>query len=264
MGVLELGITRVEVFLLVLSRTAGIFTLVPVFGSGQVPVQVRLVVSLALAMVFTPLAVGGVDTDGIPAADVPGMLLFVAKETLVGLAIGFVTTLVFAAIQAAGDLIDLHAGFAFATIFDPMYGTQAAIAGRFHQLLAGMLFFVTNAHHMLLLGLADSFRIVPVGGVLIAPGSPQVMMGMFAGLLAVAIKIAAPIVVAVFLADVALAVMARIVPQMNVFVVGLPLKLGVGLVGLIVAAPTGIALARDAFGEMYQYTTVLLRILAGG
>ncbi|MGB9619027.1 MAG: flagellar biosynthetic protein FliR, partial [Armatimonadota bacterium] len=208
MGTLELGLSRIEVFLLVLTRTAGIFTLMPTFGSAQIPVQARVITALALTLVFAPLALASADTGGLAISEASQMLLLVAREALVGLAIGFITMLVFAAIQCAGDFIDLHAGFSFAAIVDPMYGTETAIAGRFHQLLAGALFFVTNAHHILLVGLAQSFQILPVGTIGLGIGSPDALLKMFAGLFAVAVKIAAPVVAAVFLADVALAVLA--------------------------------------------------------
>ncbi|HPP75169.1 MAG TPA: flagellar biosynthetic protein FliR, partial [Armatimonadota bacterium] len=230
-----LGIGQLQMFLLILARTAGIFTLVPLFGAKQIPVMVRIAIALGITMVFVPFCQS---TGTKPlAVDVMPMVALIVKETIVGLVIGFVTTLVFTAIQLAGDYIDLQSGFSFATMFDPVYGAQTAVAGRLHHLLAGLLFFVTNAHHILLSGLADSFRLLPVGQFSLDPAVAGGVVDLFAALFAVAVRIAAPVVAAVFLADVALAMISRAVPQMNILMSGLPLKLGVGIVGMLVALP---------------------------
>jgi len=185
------------------------------------------------------------------------------KETIVGLVIGFVTTLVFTAIQLAGDYIDLQSGFSFATMFDPVYGAQTAVAGRLHHLLAGLLFFVTNAHHILLSGLADSFRLLPVGQFSLDPAVAGGVVDLFAALFAVAVRIAAPVVAAVFLADVALAMISRAVPQMNILMSGLPLKLGVGIVGMLVALPVAVAMSSNLLADIHLNTIGVLRQLVG-
>jgi flagellar biosynthesis protein FliR len=258
MDLTVIGIERIQTFVLVLARTAGIFTLAPIFGSNQVPVQVRIAVAVALALVFVPMSTPGVAV----AADILSMLVLVIKETVVGLAIGFVTILIFAAIQAAGDFIDVHAGFAFAAVIDPVFGAQTAIAGRLHQMIAGMLFFATNAHHILLRGLGDSFQLVPIGQLNFDPAVANGVLNLFASLFGIAVKIAAPVVAAVFLADLVLAILARVVPQMNVLIVGFPFKLGVGLVGTAIALPVAIALTRDVLGDIDIYTTGMLRLLS--
>lgn len=253
------GIQQMELFVLVLARTAGIFTMVPIFGAAQVPVQVRIGIALGLTLVFMPLC--GVTTNAVLAVDVLPMVFLIAKETLIGLVIGFVTVLVFSAIQAAGDFIDIQAGFSFASVFDPASGSQTALAGRFHHLLAGMLFFVINAHHIFLSGVADSFRLVPVGQMSFNPAVATGVVSLFVGLFTIAIRIAAPVVAAVFLADVALAVIARAVPQMNILMAGLPLKLGVGLIGMLVALPVAIALSRETLTDIQPQTIGLLKLL---
>lgn len=255
------SIAKVEIFVLVLARTAGIFTMVPLFGAKQVPVQIRVALSLALTLVLAPLCMSS--NQGVLAVDVLPMVFLVAKEAIVGIVIGFVTVMVFAAIQMAGDFIDVHSGFSFATMLDPVYGSQTAVGGRIQYLLAGLLFFVTNAHHLLLAGLADSFRIAPVGQLSLNPAVANGVLDLMAALFAVALRIAAPVVAAVFLTDVALAVMARVVPQMNVFMVGFPLKLGVGMVGMLVALPVAVVLSKNALGDIYPQTTGLLRMLVG-
>ena len=260
MDLASFGLAKVEVFLLVLARTAGIFTLVPIFGAKQTPVQVRICVALGLALVFLPLCSPGV--AGPLAVDLLPMALLLIREAIVGIVIGFVTLMVFAAIQAAGDLVDVHSGFSIATVFDPVSGSATAVAGLFNYMVAGMLFFATNTHHIVLSGLADSFRLFPIGRMGLNPAVVGGVVDLVAVFFVIALRIAAPVVAAVFLAEVALAIIARVVPQMNVFMVGMPLKLGIGLAGMAIALPVTVALMRNAFGDIARQTAWLLRILA--
>jgi len=248
---------RLILFILVLVRTAGIFTLTPVFGADQSPKYVRLVVALALTLVFLPL-VSPVREFSFSTLS---LAVLIAREACVGLVIGFVCSLVFSAMEMAGQFVDFQAGFSFATMLDPSSGSQVAVASRFHQMLAGLLFFVTNAHHILIRGMADSFALAPVGQVTISAAVGPGMLELFSGLFSVAVRIAVPIVAAVFLADVALAVTSRVVPQMNILIVGFPLKLGVGLVGMLVALPVVMAMSRGVFGDMYGQIGAALRLL---
>jgi len=252
------GIANIETFILTLARTAGIFTLVPIFGATQVPVQTRVAIAVSIALIFVPMC----RTSSIPAVDLMPMALLMAKEAVVGLAIGFVTSLVFAAVQTAGEFIDVQSGFAFAATLDPVYGSQTAIAGRVQYLLAGLLMFVTNAHHVLIGALADSFRIIPVTQFSLNPGVAGQALSLFSMLFVIGIRIAAPVLAAVFLADIALAIISRGVPQMNVLMVGMPLKLGVGIISMVIALPITIALTRTTLGGIGSQTIDMLRVLA--
>ncbi len=254
-----LGAQKLEVFILVFVRTAGIFTMTPIFGANQVPPQVRIAVAVGMALIFVPLC----PVDAVLAGDVLPMALLIAKEALVGLVIGFVVTLVFAVFQIAGDFIDAQAGFSFATMVDPASGTSTSVAARFHQILVGLLFFATNAHHVVITGLADSFRLVPIGETALNPLVANGALDIFATLFTVALRIASPVVAAVFLADVALAIVSRAVPQMNVIMAGMPLKLGVGLVGLLVALPVLATSSQGVFADMYSQMGSMLHLLVG-
>ena len=249
---------KLILFLLILIRTAGIFTLTPLFGSQQIPMQVRLMISLALTFVFLPLAAPA----GKLSAEVVPLALMAVREAGVGLTIGFVITLVLTAIEIAGHFIDLNAGFAFANIVDPVHGTNVALAARVHNLLAGLLFFITNAHLLVVRGIADSFSLAPVGDVTLNPAVAGSLTDLFASLFVIALRIAMPVIAAVFLADLAMAISSRIVPQMNVLMVGFPLKLGVGLVGMIVAVPVVAGMSTNMFGDMYHQMGTLVRLMA--
>ncbi len=148
-------------------------------------------------------------------------------------------------------------------MLDPVYGSQTAVAARFHRILAGLLFFVTNGHHIMIRGIADSFAMMPIGKLTFDAAVAGGVTDLFANLFAVAAKVAAPVVAAVFLADVALAVVARAVPQMNVLIAGFPLKLGVGLIGMLMALSVVATSSEGLFADMYGQTTNLLGLLIG-
>jgi flagellar biosynthetic protein FliR len=250
---------HVELFVLVFLRTVGIFTLTPIFGAQQVPSRVKVVIALALSFAFVPI----VHPVAVLPSDTIGMAIIAARETLIGLVIGFVSSLVFTAIQIAGDFIDLQSGFSSASMFDPASNANSTIAARFQRILAGLLFFVTNSHHIMLRALADSFRIAPVGQLTFNPAISGSIWLLFTTLFTVAIRIAIPIVAAGLLADVALAIASRLIPNMNVFMVGLPLRMGVALVGLLVVLPMMLGMNDGLFSNMYQYMTGTASMVAG-
>lgn len=254
----SMGMPNPVQFLLVFVRTLGIFTLTPIFGQSQVPVQVRILASVCMTFVFAPMA--------HPAAPLPSELLGIAalalREVVIGLTIGFVVTLVFSALHIAGDIVDTHVGFSFASIVDPVYGSQTALAARLHQMIASVLFFVMNCHHVLIRGLSDSFRIAPIGVFSLNPSVSGGVMDLFVSMLLIALRVSVPVVAAVALADVALAVTSKAVPQMNVLMVGFPLKLGVGLVGMIVALPLLVSTSQGVLGSMYGHTAAILHLAA--
>jgi len=252
------GVEKLEIFLLVLARTAAIFSVVPVLGSTQVPMQVKALVSVGVALVFVSVS----DLNS-PVVDALPMAFMVAKEAIIGLVIGFVVLLIFTAIQVAGELIDLQSGFSFATMLDPINGAQTAVAARLHYLLAGLLFFVTNAHHIMIRGLADSFLLLPIGNMTINTAVARGIIDLFVLLFGIAIRIAAPVLATVFLADVALILLARAVPQANLLIVGLQLKLGAGIIGLVVTLPVLLMTSQGVFCNMYSQTAVALRLLTG-
>lgn len=258
MDLTSFGTQKLILFLLILIRTAGIFTLTPIFGAQQVPVTVRVAISLALTVVFLPL----VPSPAAFSTDLMSLTLMVAREALVGLSIGFVINMVFMAIEMAGSFVDLNAGFSFATTVDPVHGTNSALAARLHNLLAGLIFFTSNSHHLVIKGIADSFTLAPVGVASINTTMVGGITDLFVALFMIAIRIAMPVMAAVFLTDLAMAVASRVVPQMNVLMVGFPLKLGVGLVGMLIAVPVVAIMSRNMFGDMCHQMGSMVHLMA--
>jgi flagellar biosynthetic protein FliR len=257
MDLYAFGITSIVTFLLVLARVGGIFTTAPIFGNVNITPMVRVAIALALAFVFFPMA----RIDKIPTELLP-FVAAVGKEALVGISMGFLASLMFTAIQMAGAYVDLQVGFGFAQIVDPMTKESHAVLSQFQNFAATLLFLALNGHHLMISGLADSFAILPLGTMAIRGAAVGGLVQAFAGIFLAALKIGAPVVGAIFLTDVALGILARTVPQLNVFVVGLPAKLTVALLAVIVVMPLAFAVMSSLFAGLHKDLLMLIRTLA--
>ena len=215
-------------FVLCVVRASAWLVLVPPFGTRAVPAVVKVGLAAALALPAAPRL-----AESPPSLDVGPLIGAVVLQVAVGLTLGFVTMLAFAAVQAAGSLIDLFAGFTIAQTFDPMSGNQTALFGRFYQLLATTLLFAIDGHILLFRGFMSSFDAVGLQGPPMGDVAEIAVDGLSTFMTA-AVEIAAPLLAALFLTEVALGLLSRAAPQMNVFMVGFPLKilLTLGLVGL--------------------------------
>lgn len=226
-------------------RAAAWLVLAPPFSSRAVPATVKALLSVAIALPLVgPLAQQAVLTgtaDLVTAATV---------QVAVGAGLGFACQLLFAAVQAAGDLLDVVGGFALGAIYDPLMGASSAVLGRVYQTTALALLFVTNGHLVVLKGFLRTYELLPldatadVGEVTAALGSTLLSaMGQF--MLAV-LQIAGPLLGALFLADVALGLLTRIAPALNPFSIGFPLKILLTL--LLVGA--GISVLPDVVRDL--------------
>ena len=246
-------------FLLVLTRVSGIFLLAPFFGSINIPVYIRAGTAFAIAMVLFPV----IDQQGIPQIpqSVVGYMLAVIVELIVGWLIGFVAYITFAAIHMAGKLLDMQVGFAVVNVVDPTSGQQIPLLGSFLYNLGIIIFLVTNGHHMVISGLFESFQMIPVLGATFDLSISDLMVDMTGGVFVTGMKIALPVLFAILLTDVGLGVLARTMPQMNIFVVGIPAKIVIGLFVLSIALPFYILFLDVMFNEMYGNISAALRAI---
>ena len=209
-------------------RASAWLVLVPPFGTRAIPAVVKMGLAAALALPAADQL-----SQQPPSLDVPSLIGAVLLQVAMGLVLGFISMMAFAAVQAAGSLIDLFAGFSVAQAFDPLSGEQSSLFGRFYQLLAATLLFAINGHILLFRGFMASFDAV---GLALPPLDrlAEVAVAGLGDLVIAAVEIAAPLLAALFLTEVALGLLARAAPQMNVFVIGFPVKilLTLALVGL--------------------------------
>ena len=259
MDLYDLLQNHIGIFLLVLTRVSAIFLIAPFLGSRNIPVVIRVCASVAMTFVLFPIVLSQ-GVINLPDTLI-GYAFVVFTELLVGWIIGFAASLTFSAIHMAGQLLDMQVGFGVVNVLDPTTGQQVPIIGSFKYNLAIIIFVVTNGHHLLLTGLFESFKLVPIFGAVFNPSLTEIMVNLVWGIFTVAIKISIPVLVAIILTDVALGVLARTMPQMNIFVVGIPAKIMVGLFVLSFALPFYILFLDVAFNEMYGNISVVLRAM---
>ncbi|EKU70672.1 flagellar biosynthetic protein FliR [Selenomonas sp. F0473] len=259
MDLYELLQGHIAAFLLTLTRISGIFLISPFFGSMNIPMFFRVGTALAMTVVLFPV----VDGLGTPAAP-PSVMMFAAAavgELFVGWLIGFVAYVSFAAITMAGKVMDMQVGFAVVNVVDPTSGQQIPLIGSFLYNLAVIIFLVTNGHHMLIAALAESFRAVSLGGPE-ANISLALMIAKFTGdIFLTGMKIAMPITFAILLTNVGLGILSRTMPQMNIFVVGIPMQLMIGIIVLSMIIPFYVLFLDVLFNEMYGNISLAVRAL---
>jgi flagellar biosynthetic protein FliR len=226
---IELGTASLVTVLLASIRITAWLAIAPPFATGGVPRRIRLMLAVGLA-----LAVSNTARAHAPAAELGPLVTSAAHQLLIGASLGFLTRLVFSAIEAAGALIDLTGGFSLAFAYDPLSASTTSVFGKFYGLLATTLIFATNAHLVILHGFLRTFTALPLDATMsLARLDEELVRGVTAMFVA-ALQIAGPLIAVLFLADVALGLLSRISPQLNVFQISFPLKimLTLGLVGL--------------------------------
>jgi flagellar biosynthesis protein FliR len=221
----QFGEQQLAGFILVLARVGPLFILAPLFSSRLVPIRVRGIVAVALAVGLAPVMTKGAVIEG-SAFDL-GFL--VAKELLIGLAFAFTIGALFAAVTVAGSILDTSIGFSFGSLVDPVTGTQSSVLQQMYSLIAVLIFIAIDGDAWLIKGLAETYTLVPVDQF---PDLARMVAGVdeaFVSIFASAIQVCGPVLLALVLTDAAFGVVSRVVPQLNVFGVGFPAKVTVGL-----------------------------------
>ncbi len=243
-----------KVFVLVLLRCSGLVVAAPVLGSRNFPSRAKITLAALLAVLVTPSVA---TTSGLPDAPMAFFPL-AAGEILIGLMIGFVMTLVFAAIQVAGQIMDMQTGFGMMNVFNPALETQFPIFGFYFFIVAVLYLLVLNGHHQMIRALVATFRRIPLGGFVARPAMLWEVATWGRAMFIDGLMIAAPVVGAMFLAYATMGILGRLVPQIHLFVVGFPVTIAVGL--FVVALVTGVYLSilDGMFGRMFRNVATLV------
>ncbi len=217
-------------FILVLARVTPLFFVAPVFSSQVIPPRVRGIIAVGISIGLAPIALQG---QHIPT-DVLTLGGLVIEGLLVGLGFAFTMAILMAAVESAGALVDVLSGFSYGNLINPMNNEEGAVMNRFYTLVGTLIFLVIGGDAWMLRGLDRTFQLVPLTSApqlsSLVGGAEQVFSTVFAS----ALEVAAPVVVALLITDVAFGVVSRVVPQLNVFAVGFPTKVAVTL--LVVGA----------------------------
>jgi flagellar biosynthesis protein FliR len=229
----QIGSDKVTGFFLVLARVSPLFLLAPLFSSKMVPARVKSVVAVGLSIGLTPLAVHGQSIPTEPMA-VAGMMVI---QLLVGLAFAFAVGAVLAAVEAAGAITDMVAGFSYGSVLDPVNGNQGGTMTNLYSLVGLMMFIAIGGDAWTLRGLQRTFDLVPLTK---APAISTLTAGVeqaLSTILVSAVEVCAPVILALLITDVAFGMVAKVVPQVNIFGIGFPMKIGVAMLVVTASLP---------------------------
>jgi flagellar biosynthetic protein FliR len=234
-----------QVFFLVFVRTLAVVATLPVLSSRNIPAPAKIGLSAILAFVLTPTLAS--QMPSVPLA-MPTFVLAIAQEVLVGLAFAFVVQIAFSGVQMAGQLIGIQMGLNISSTLDPVSNAgQVSYIDQLYGLLAGLVFLTINGHHWVLQALESSFSIVPVGQFQLNQAVSDNLVSLVAQALIISIRIGLPIAAALLLTDIAFLIIGRTAPQMNIFMVGQPVKIGVGLIAFFLAMPVMVSAMSEVF-----------------
>ncbi|MBS1677692.1 MAG: flagellar biosynthetic protein FliR [Actinobacteria bacterium] len=220
-------------FILVLARVAPLFLLAPPFSSSMVPVRARVIVAVAVAIGLAPLALHG---QAIPA-DAVTIVELILKEIVIGLAFAMAIASLFAGVNAAGAMIDTQMGLNFGSLINPVDNTQSGTMSQLYAMVGILVFIVIDGEAWVIRGLSRTYELVPMLEMPSIARMTAAVSSAFAGIFTAALEVAAPVLLALILTDVAFGVVSRVVPQLNVFAVGFPAKIIVGLLVVAAALP---------------------------
>ncbi len=257
----ELTGEQIQVFLLVFVRITAMISLFPILGAAGVPVQLKAGMSFLLAILVFPLIT--IDPVSDSQITVSLFILHVVKEIMIGIIIGFAAGFLFAAVEFAGHIIDTEMGFAMVELINPFSDSTVSTSGQFHIIIFSILFLLLNGHHFLILAIKQSFELIPMFGMQFVPDKMAVFfIDMVWKIFVIGIKLAAPVFSVLILSSLALGIVARTVPQMNIFFVGMPMKIGVGIAATALVLPVVAKLFWSATQGLFQDLWKLLHIMA--
>lgn len=213
-------------FALVLTRISAFFLILPVFGWKAIPVRVKVAATVLLSVFFTMMAPLSFDATQVSTVKI---ILLLANESVYGLALGLIVTLLFSVVKLSGQIIERQMGLMMANILDPMTGENARPLGSLLEMLFILLFLGANGHHLFLLIISKSYAAFPAGTIPTIGVLTTGVITVSSVMLIAGLRLAAPILAAFLVLMVALALLARLVPEMNILFISMPVRIGLGL-----------------------------------
>lgn len=242
------------IFFLMLFRISGIIFSAPVFGSLNVPVQVKVALSAFLTFFIFPMY----KTDIVFSTEIVSLSIILIKELAIGFMIGYIARLIFSAVQLGGQLVGVQMGLGIVSVMDPQAEQQVSIIAQFLYLVAILLFLIIDGHLWFIKAIVMSFKTIDLGEFAMTGGVMKLTVQLIADMFILGVKVAAPLLALILCFDTLLGIFARTVPQMNVLILGFPLKIGAGLLGLGIVMPYFTFVMQKYFMKLNEDLSTLL------
>ena len=242
-------------FLLILMRISAIFLISPIFGRNNIPNIAKILLSVFITYILLPIT-------PMNYGDVTGNLIVFAgaclTEFLIGAIMGFVITIFFAAVTFAGQIIDTQIGFSMSNVFDPQSGQVTVTSGLLNTVIL-LAFFAIDGHLTIIKLFSDSYYYVPIRYGVLNPDIAIYVLELFSTMLILGAKFAIPVIAAAVVSEIGFGILVRAVPQMNIFVVGMPLKIVIGMAILFLMIPVYLMMCNALFDNMFSSIEILLK-----
>lgn len=252
-------LSMLPIFILIFVRCVTFLWASPLMTLPGIPAVVKSGFGFVLAILIYPLVA---ETDIVLYSGLFGYGLMIAGEVAVGLGMGYICTLTFNAIRMAGQLIDMNVGFAMSQMMDPVSGSMNTLVGRFLYYVTLATFLAMDGHYGLIWGIAKSFELLPLHAAQFDGAVMLFVIRVFANAITLALKVAIPVTGALLMTDISLGMMGRTAPQMNIFMLGFPFKIMLGMVSLAVLLPLLGTVFATIFDQMHKDLLLLVRGLA--
>jgi len=226
METITIPLRPVLLFAVVLARVGGLVTFAPFWSLRTVPKRIRVMLALALTVVIAPMVAPRLAT---PPTELTSLALVIAGELAVGCALGFVAQLVFSGLEMAAHVLSTLMGFSLASIINPATNAQTTAFGTMAQMLGLVILLAADGHHWLLAATVRSFQTVEPGGVAVSAALAQLLLRLSADALSVGVALAAPAIIVLLIVELALGIAGRVTPQLQVLLLGFPIKIAIGL-----------------------------------
>lgn len=235
-------------FILIFARISSFMITAPGFSLKQAPIVLKIGLSF-----FTSVIVYSMISEKIVVGNMLILIILIIKEILVGIALGYVVQLIFSSVEMAGQFIDFQVGFSMGSVYDPSVGIQASNYGRLYYWIALILFFISDIHHLVLQNLIKSFEMVPITQATLNGTTVEGMVLLFVKMFEISFMLAAPVVLVAFVTDCVLGIVSRSVPQINVLMLGMPMKILISFFFVLLFLPNLIQLVINLFPDINRY-----------
>jgi flagellar biosynthetic protein FliR len=243
-----------SIFLLVLVRVTGMFFLSPIFGRRNIPNYFKV----GFCFLFSIIVAQSVPVIDLSVyTSLAAYAVLIGKELLIGLMLGYISYMIFASIYIAGQMIDMRIGFGMVSVFDPLANIQIPITADFYSVIATLMMLITDSHHLLIGAVAESFSLLPIGEAQFSGALLKQVVELFTQVFILGFKIAAPITAVILITDMALGIISKSMPQLNVFMLGMPIKiiLGLSVIMITLTAFKGVVnvIIQGTYEEIYKF-----------
>lgn len=246
------------VFMAILARMAATIGSLPIFTSSEAAIRLRLGLAVAISLVLFPI----LDLSLTPQQMTPvGFGLVVIRETLLGLLLGFVTQLIFFAVQFGGTIVGYQMGFAAANILDPQHQQQMPLLSQFQNVFAILIFLALNIHHVILRVMVDSYRILPPGGLDFSGNAIPFLVELTGQMFVLGLQLVAPVMIVLMLSMFILGIMSRVFSQLQVFLLSFPINISLALILIGLSAEMVLLILEQEFSELQERLMRMLHML---